>query len=159
MYTMKKSQHEGWTTHRAVRRLLPGLFGFAFLIIASSSARADERGVGIFTETYDTIYVPGKPGEIPSAPTIQEAVDMAKGRTFISVSLATSPGFAVDGKEIAVGFADTVVTSSITFTGCSRAILLGYKTFQAQSLIAFVRCQNILVQFGDVQNILIEDSS
>jgi hypothetical protein len=160
MYFITKSNVGVLMTSQLARRLLSGLFGFALLIIASGSAHADERGVGIFTEPYDTIYVPGKPGEIPSAQTVQEAVDMAKGRTFISVSLAESAGFAAEGKEIAVGFAGTVVNSSITFTGCSRAILLGYPTFQARSLIAFVgHTQNILLQFGDVENVLIEDST
>ena len=163
MYTTKKSQPEGWMPHRAVRRLLlPGLFGIAFLVLSSPSTLAQQPGIGIFTEgeTYATIYVPGKPGEVPSAPTIQAAVDMAKGPTFISVSLSTSPGFAAEGKEIAVGFANTTVTSSITFSACPRAILIGYPAFQATALIAFVaKTQNILVQFGDVDRVLIEDSS
>ncbi|MFL6275484.1 MAG: right-handed parallel beta-helix repeat-containing protein [Blastocatellia bacterium] len=148
-------------TYQAMRRLLPGLLGIALLLLISPAAMAQKVGIGIFTEgeRYETIYVPGKPGEVPSAPTIQAAVDMAKGPTFISVSLAESPGFMAEGKEIAVGLAGTTVNTSITFIGCPRAILIGYPNFTATSLIAFVKCQNILVQFGTTEAILIEDSS
>lgn len=131
------------------------------IALAAPSAVAQQVGIGIFTENerYDTIYVPGKPGEIPSAPTIQDAVDLAKGRTFISVSLTESPGFLAEGKEIAVGLAGTTITTPMTFIGCSRAIVIGYPTFTTAAMIAFIKCQNILVQFGETGQIVIEDSS
>jgi hypothetical protein len=146
---------------RAARAFLLTLSGSVFLLLVSPQATAQQVGIGIFTEgeRYETIYVPGKPGEVPSAPTIQAAVDLAKGPTFISVSLTESPGFLAEGKEIAVGLAGTTVTTPITFIGCARAILIGYPNFTATSLIAFVKCQNILVQFGTTEAIVIEDSS
>lgn len=146
---------------RAVRSFLPGLLGFVLLLLVSPPALAQQQGIGIFTENerYETIYVPGKPGEIPSAPTIQAAVDMAKGPTFISVTLPESPGFLAEGKEIAIGLTGTTITSSMTFIGCSRAIIIGYPNFTTAALIAFVKCQNILVQFGETGAIIIEDSS
>jgi hypothetical protein len=146
---------------RTARAFLATLFGCAFLLLVSPQAVAQQVGIGIFTENerYETIYVPGKPGEIPSAPTIQAAVDMATGPTFISVSLTESPGFLAEGKEIAVGLAGTTVNTPMTFIGCARAIIIGYPNFTATSLIAFVKCQNILVQFGETDAIVIEDSS
>lgn len=157
MHSMKKLQTESSALSRTLRRLL--LCSFALFIFSVPSSMAQQPGIGIFTEPYDTIYVPGKPGEIPSAPTVQDAIDQAKGRTFISVSLPESPGFLAEGKEIAIGFAGTTVTSSMTFIGCSRAIIIGYPNFTTAAMIAFVKCQNILVQFGDTGRIVIEDSS
>lgn len=161
MQIISNSDSGGVMRYRPMRRVLPALFGFAFLLLLAPQAVAQEGGIGIFTEgeRYETIYVPGKPGEVPSAPTIQAAVDMAKGPTFISVSLAESPGFMAEGKEIAVGLAGTTITTSITFISCPRAILSGYPNFTAQSLIAFVKCQNILMQFGTTEAVVVEDSS
>jgi hypothetical protein len=146
---------------RAARAFRFTLFGFVLGLLVSPQAVAQQVGIGIFTENerYETIYVPGKPGEVPSAPTIQAAVDMAQGPTFISVSLTESPGFLAEGKEIAVGLAGTTVTTPMTFIGCARAIIIGYPNFTATSLIAFVKCQNILVQFGESEAIVIEESS
>jgi hypothetical protein len=159
MYSIKRLQTGEPVLQRILRRFLLGSFVLVCFVPGAPCALAQQPGIGIFTEPYDTIYVPGKPGEIPSAPTVQEAIDQAQGRTFISVTLAESPGFLAEGKEIAVGFAGTTVTSSMTFVGCSRAIIIGYPNFTTAAMIAFVKCQNILVQFGETGRILIEDSS
>src|SRR5690349_17777803 len=126
-------------SYEARRRILFGLLGTALLLLASPSAQAQQEGIGIFTggEHYAEIYVPGKPGEIPSAPTIQAAIDMAKGPTLISVSLPESPGFLAEGKEVAISLAGTTITTPMTFIGCSRAILIGYPTFTTEAMIAF----------------------
>jgi hypothetical protein len=159
MYSVKRLKIEIPELCRALQRFLSGSFIFVLLALGAPCVLAQQPGIGIFTEPYDTIYVPGKPGEIPSAPTVQAAIDQAKGRTFISVTLSESPGFLAEGKEIAVGFAGTTVTSSMTFIGCSRAIIIGYPNFTTAAMIAFVKCQNILVQFGETGRILIEDSN
>jgi hypothetical protein len=159
MYPVKRLQTEIPELCRMLQGFLWGSFIFALFALGTPSVLAQQVGIGIFTEPYDTIYVPGKPGEIPSAPTIQAAIDQAKGRTFISVTLPESPGFLAEGKEIAIGLAGTTVTSSMTFIGCSRAIIIGYPNFTTAAMIAFVKCQNILVQFGETGRIVIEDSS
>src|SRR5581483_7011548 len=102
MQITSNSDSGGMIRCGVARRVLPGLIGLVFLLLLAPQAVAQEVGIGIFTEgeRYETIYVPGKPGEVPSAPTIQAAVDMAKGPTFISVSLTESPGFMAEGKEI-----------------------------------------------------------
>jgi hypothetical protein len=103
MYTINGSKRGVLTPHRAIRCFSLGAFGIVLLLVFSRPAIAQQEGIGIFTEgeRYAEIYVPGKPGEANSAPTIQDAIDKAKGPTFISVSLSESPGFLAEVNEAA----------------------------------------------------------
>lgn len=153
MYAFRKSQ-SGEGTRRW--RFLFCVLTLAFIALICPPAKAQKIGVFTEGERYATISVPGKPGEIPSAPTVQDAVDLAKGPTIIEVSLTTSEGFLAVGKEVYVAFADTTVTTPITFVDCPRAMVERFTTTQ---LIAFVRCRNILVQQGETGPIMIDEST
>ena len=78
MYSMKGLQTEVSALRQALWQLLLG--SFALFVLSVPSSLAQQPGIGIFTEPYDTIYVPGKPGEVPSAPTVQEAIDQEKNK-------------------------------------------------------------------------------
>jgi hypothetical protein len=127
----------------------PGLAVVAGIIVVAAVSLAAAQSKPL----PEQIYVPGR-WDLPSAPTVQAAVDMATGPTDIHVDLKESPGFAAEGKvDLHIGFEQTKVTSSMTFTNCREVWLGGCTTAMPisfdrceRSVLLNVRCADIVVQ-------------